>query len=69
MKNCTNVCGITTRELTALGGRELEVRRPSGKVLQVSLQEGQYVVLDPETGNRTEHGTLHGAKEALRTFK
>ena len=69
MKNCTNVCGITTRELTLLEGRELEVRRPSGKVLQVSLQEGQYVVLDPESGSRTEHGTLQEAKEQLRTFK
>ena len=25
MKNCTNVCGITTRELTALGGREMDI--------------------------------------------
>ena len=66
MKNCTNVCGITTRELAALEGRELEVRRPSGKVLQVRLKEGQYVVLDPESGSRTEHGTLQGAKEDLR---
>lgn len=69
MKNCTNVCGITTRELAALEGRELEVRRPSGKVLQVRLEEGWYVVLDPETGRRTEHGTLQGAKEELRRFR
>lgn len=66
MKNCTNVCGITTRELTLLEGRELEVRRPSGKVLQVSLKEGRYVVLDPESGSRQECHNLQEAKKTLR---
>lgn len=69
MKNCTNVCGITTRELTLLEGRELEVRRPSGKVLQVALRDGLYVVLDPESGSLRECPNLQEAKKALREFR
>ncbi|UAW07621.1 hypothetical protein AIIMSPlu_059 [Pseudomonas phage AIIMS-Plu-RaNi] len=74
MKNCTNVCGLTVAALREAGETGLEVRRPSGKVLRVSLTGKDYTIDEPsreEPGHTVlaeVHSSLSALKKALREY-
>lgn len=74
MDKCTNVCGLTVAALKEAGETGLEVRRPSGKVLQVALSGKDYTIDQPsqeEPGHTVlveVHSSLGALKKALRKY-
>lgn len=74
MDKCTNVCGLTVAALKEAGPTGLEVRRPSGRVLQVTLEGKSYYIDTPsqeEPGHTVlseVHSSLGALKKALRRY-
>ena len=74
MDKCTNVCGLTVAALKEAGPTGLEVRRPSGKVLQVSQEGKSFHIVAPseeELGHTVlveVHSSIGALKKALRKY-
>lgn len=68
MNNCTNVCGITVKQLRELNGEALEVVRPSGARLKVYLKDDGLWLQPPVVRGMTKFETIASLKKALREY-